>query len=96
LTIPQSDLDLWSDEAILDPYPLYRELGDTAAAVELTRYGMVALARYADRRPGRGHLTARIRGRGDPRSAGPVTAAAHDALTRPGHPAGCLPPTALL
>lgn len=52
MTIPQSDLDLWSDEAHPGPYPLYRELRDTAAA-KLTRYGMVALARYAGRRPGR-------------------------------------------
>lgn len=46
--IPESDLDLWSDQAILNPYPLYRELRDTAPAVRLARYGMVALSRYAD------------------------------------------------
>jgi cytochrome P450 len=48
MTIPESDLDLWSDQAILDPYPGYRELRDTAPAVWLTRYGMAALARYTD------------------------------------------------
>lgn len=50
MNIPESDLDLWSDQAILDPYPLYRELRDTAPAVRLARYGLVALARYADAR----------------------------------------------
>jgi len=48
MEIPESDLDLWSDQAILDPYPLYRELRDTAGAVLLARYGMFALTRYAD------------------------------------------------
>jgi cytochrome P450 len=48
MSIPESNLDLWSDEAILDPYPRYRELRDTAAAVWLARYGMFALTRYAD------------------------------------------------
>lgn len=48
MDIPESGLDLWSDQAILDPYPLYRELRDTAPAVWLTSCGMVALSRYAD------------------------------------------------
>jgi hypothetical protein len=48
MTFPESDLDLWSDQAILDPYPLYRELRDTAPAAWLARHGMVALPRYTD------------------------------------------------
>lgn len=48
MEIPESGLDLWSDQAILDPYPLYRELRDTAPAVWLASCGMVALSRYAD------------------------------------------------
>ncbi len=46
MSIPQSELDLWSDEAILDPYPLYRELRDAGPAVWLARHGMFALSRY--------------------------------------------------
>jgi cytochrome P450 len=48
MSIPESEVDLWSDAAILDPYPGYRELRDTAAAVWLARYGLFALSRYAD------------------------------------------------
>src|SRR6476661_7543406 len=45
---PVSDLDLHTDEAILDPYPLFKELRDTAGAVWMSRYDMFALTRYAD------------------------------------------------
>lgn len=48
MSIPESEVDLWSDAAILDPYPGYRELRDTAAAVWLAKYGLFALSRYAD------------------------------------------------
>lgn len=45
---PVSDLDLHADWALLDPYPLYRELRETAGAVWMRRYGMFALSRYTD------------------------------------------------
>ena len=28
--IPSSDIDLWSDENVLDPFPAYKELRDLA------------------------------------------------------------------
>lgn len=44
---PTSDVDLWADdEALLNPYPLYRELRDRGPAVWLPKYEMFALARY--------------------------------------------------
>jgi len=46
MSIPESGLDLWSDEAILDPYPRYRKLRDMAPAVWLAKYGTFALSRY--------------------------------------------------
>ncbi len=45
---PESSTGFWSDEALLDPYPLYRELRDTAGAVWLTRHELFAISRYKD------------------------------------------------
>ena len=45
---PESSIDLWTDEALLDPYPLWRELRDTAGAVYLPAYDLWALSRYDD------------------------------------------------
>ncbi|MFF7453390.1 cytochrome P450 [Kitasatospora sp. NPDC008115] len=45
-TIPTSDLDLFTDRALSDPYPLHRELRDLGPVVELTAHGVYALARY--------------------------------------------------
>src|ERR1044072_939631 len=45
---PVSDMDLHADSALLDPYPLYRELRETAGIAWMRRYGMFALSRYAD------------------------------------------------
>ncbi len=45
---PDSDIDLYTDETLLDPYPSYRQLRDAGAVVRLNRYGMYALARYKD------------------------------------------------
>lgn len=45
---PESTVDLWTDAALVDPYPLWRELRDTAAAVFLPRYELWALPRYAE------------------------------------------------
>jgi cytochrome P450 len=47
-TQPRSDLDLYSDETLLEPYGVYRELRDTAPAVWLTKYDMFVLPRYKE------------------------------------------------
>ena len=41
---PISDLDPYSDEALIDPWAVYRELQGLGSAVWLTRYQMFALA----------------------------------------------------
>jgi cytochrome P450 len=43
-----SDLDLFSEENLLDPYPAYRRLRDAGPAVFMERYGFWALPRYAE------------------------------------------------
>ncbi|MDT0353798.1 cytochrome P450 [Pseudonocardia charpentierae] len=45
-----SDIDLFSDEVLANPYPHYRRLRDLGPLVELPRYGVVALARYEQAR----------------------------------------------
>ncbi len=45
---PTSDLELYSDDALLDPYPRYQELRDLGGAVWLGAYGLYALSRFAD------------------------------------------------
>ena len=44
--VARSDYDPYADEALLDPWPGYKELRDAAPAVWLTKYGMFALTRY--------------------------------------------------
>ncbi|QTX04387.1 cytochrome P450 [Agromyces archimandritae] len=46
--VVETELDLFSDEALADPYPLYRRIRDAAPAVRLDRYGVWALGRYED------------------------------------------------
>jgi cytochrome P450 len=41
-------IDLFSDEAIRDPYPLYRQIRDSAPAVWLPAHEVWALGRFAD------------------------------------------------
>lgn len=41
-----SDIDLWSDEHLADPYPAYARLRDQAAVVKLTRSDVWAITRY--------------------------------------------------
>lgn len=41
-----SDIDLFTDEALADPYPLYRELRDLGPAVWLRRHDVWFLGRY--------------------------------------------------
>src|SRR5215470_11457681 len=43
---PISDLDPYSDEALMEPWAMYRELQGLGSAVWLTRYQMFALTRY--------------------------------------------------
>jgi cytochrome P450 len=43
---PVADIDLFSDDALLDPYPLYRELRDSAPVVWLPSLGIYAVMRY--------------------------------------------------
>jgi cytochrome P450 len=48
LNRPESDIDLFSDEALADPYPRYRQLREMAPAVWLRPMGMFALSRFDD------------------------------------------------
>lgn len=41
-----SDLDLFSDEALADPYPRYKALRDLGPTVYLTRHGLWFISRY--------------------------------------------------
>lgn len=41
-----SDIDIWSDEVLENPYPAYRELRDQAPAVYLPKYDMWIITRY--------------------------------------------------
>ncbi|SOR83858.1 MULTISPECIES: cytochrome P450 [Streptomyces] len=46
-TTPVSDVDIFDDEVLNDPYPVYEELRDLGAAVYLPRHGCWVLPRYA-------------------------------------------------
>src|SRR5882724_2985029 len=43
---PSTQLDPYADQALLNPWPLYRELREMGSAVWLEKYGMFALTRY--------------------------------------------------
>ena len=43
---PSSTLDPYADEALLNPWPIYKELRDQGPAVWLEKYDMFALTRY--------------------------------------------------
>jgi cytochrome P450 len=45
---PELDADLYGDEAIADPYPLYREIRDLGPAVWLRAHGAWAISRFDD------------------------------------------------
>lgn len=47
-TPTELDIDLWSEEAIRDPYPLHRQLRDTPGAAWLPKYDLFVLSRYDD------------------------------------------------
>jgi cytochrome P450 len=54
ITQPKSDIDLFSDESLYDPYPAYAELRETAPAVYMTATDAYALTRYDDVKAGLG------------------------------------------
>lgn len=43
-----SDIDLWSDETLANPYPVYSQLRDQAAVVKLVRSNVYAITRYQE------------------------------------------------
>ncbi|MCP2031060.1 cytochrome P450 [Okibacterium sp. HSC-33S16] len=45
-TIATSDIDLWSDETLANPYPVFAELREQASVVRLSTNGVWALTRY--------------------------------------------------
>src|SRR4030095_3770581 len=45
---PELDADLYSDEAISDPYPIYRVIRDLGPAVWLSTHRVWAIARFKD------------------------------------------------
>lgn len=45
---PTIDIDLFSDEAIADPYPLYEKIRNSGAVVWLQHYDMWAISRFED------------------------------------------------
>jgi cytochrome P450 len=45
---PETDIDLFSDEALADPYPLWRRLRDLGPVVWLRRHDVWAVPRYED------------------------------------------------
>jgi cytochrome P450 len=46
--LAESEIDLWSDNSLLDPFDNYRALRDTAPVVVLKKYGVLALPRFDD------------------------------------------------
>lgn len=50
-----SDIDLWSDEVLLDPYPAFTELREQAAAVRLEKNDVWVLTRYREIREALGN-----------------------------------------
>jgi cytochrome P450 len=45
-SVPSSDLDIFADDVLTDPYPAYETLRESGAAVYLARYDCWALPRY--------------------------------------------------
>ena len=46
--VPTYDVDIYADEALLEPYEHYRRLGDLGPAVWVQRHGAYEITRYAD------------------------------------------------
>jgi cytochrome P450 len=49
-TIPRSDVDLFTEEVMADPYPVFRQLRDTGPVVHMDRFDVWAIPRYAEAR----------------------------------------------
>lgn len=47
-TRPTRDIYLYADDVILDPYPVYRQIRDTAPAVWLPKNDLWAIGRFDD------------------------------------------------
>ncbi|WP_194892701.1 cytochrome P450 [Catenulispora pinisilvae] len=47
-TAPRSDVDIFSDEIMAEPYPAFRELRDAGPVVHLDRFDMYAVPRYRE------------------------------------------------
>lgn len=61
---PELDLDLYSDEAIADPYPVYRRIRDLGPAVRLAAHDAWAIGRFEDVRAALRADTVLVSGRG--------------------------------
>ena len=48
MSIPSLDIDFYSDEVILDPYPVYQQMREIGSVVYLPRHHLYALPRYAE------------------------------------------------
>ncbi|WP_329013968.1 cytochrome P450 [Streptomyces sp. NBC_00690] len=46
--IPTVDIDLFTDEALLDPWPLYQQIRDAGPLCHLPRHSVWAMGRYAE------------------------------------------------
>lgn len=49
-TTPRSDVDIFSDDVMAAPYPVFRELRDAGPVVHLDRFGVYAVPRYEQAR----------------------------------------------
>jgi cytochrome P450 len=49
-TIPRSDVDLFTEEVMADPYPVFRQLRDAGPVVHMDRFDVWAIPRYAEAR----------------------------------------------
>ena len=47
-SIPTSDIELYSDEPLTDPWPRYRELRNLGSTVWLEQYGIYVHPRFAE------------------------------------------------
>ena len=54
-TSVSSDVDLFSDEILLDPYPFFAEIREQSSVVRLERNGVWALTRYEQNREALGN-----------------------------------------
>src|SRR5690242_12910975 len=46
MSVPTSDIDLFADDVLLDPYPYYAQLRELGGVVHLPRNDVYALTRY--------------------------------------------------